>query len=117
MATSQAENRSYLLRLWIPAVLLCSFVAVLVILALTSGDAGRAIPVAVGIGVAAIMLVAIRRHQKARIARMLQASDPDPSLHSFATSVRRIPHGSLFAASNSAIILALYGRVDDPAHA
>jgi len=117
MATSRPKNRSYLLRLWIRAVLLCSFVAVLVILALTSGDPGRAIPVAASIGVAAVMLVMVRRHQKARIARMLQAADPNASLQSFATSVRRIPHGSLFAASNSATILALYGRVTDAEHA
>ena len=110
MSNSPNNNRRFLTRLWIPVLLFSAFVVVVMIAALTSGDAARTTPVIVGLAVAAVAIVVSRWFQKHRVARMLLAPDPSPFLRSIAASARRIPHGSLLAAANAATVLALYGR-------
>lgn len=112
-ACTKRNNRQYVLRLWIPALLLCGFVGTLIIAALTSGDRARSVPVLIGVPFAVVLIVGIRWWQKRRIGRMFQAADPGPALRSFEASLRRMPHGAQFAAAHSGTILALYGRVEE----
>lgn len=112
MSTEQGDNRRYLLRLWIPALVGCAVVGTLLLLTLTSGDAARSIPAAIAVAFTVGMFFGTRWRQKRRIAQMLQTPDPDRFLSSFAKSMKRIPHGSLMAAANSATVLALYGRFE-----
>src|SRR5215208_3752778 len=117
MPISQHDNRHYLLRLWVPALVFCAIVGMLIIADLASGESDRSIPAVVGIVVAAIVFMSVRHYQKRRIVRMLQTEDPGKFIRTFAESARRIPHGSLLAAANAATILALYGRFGEAEHA
>ena len=113
MSTSQLRNRRLLIGLWIPVVGSCALLATLVVLALTSDDPSRVVPVALGLTVSSVLIAVVRQRQKRRVARLLQAADPTPLLRSFAAAARRAPYGEFFAAANSATILALYGRCDE----
>ncbi|HEY0158059.1 MAG TPA: hypothetical protein VGF28_12305 [Thermoanaerobaculia bacterium] len=113
MSDPSSRNRAYVLRLWIPVLLFCTFVGVLVVLALTSGDPARSGGVFVGLVFAALLIAGTRWRQKRRIGAMFRSEDPGPALRAFETSLRRIPHGAHFAAANSATILALYGRTEE----
>src|SRR5260221_2704157 len=113
MSTPQDENRSYLLRLWIPALVLGGLIGVLILAALTSGEPTRTVPIAVGVVITVIMFISTLSRKKRQIARMLQVPAPDWFLRSSAASMVRIPHGAFFAAANSATILALYGSFEE----
>src|SRR5258707_220117 len=77
MSTPQDENRSYLLRLWIPALVLGGLIGVLILAALTSGEPTRTVPIAVGVVITVIMFISTRSRKKRQIARMLQVPAPD----------------------------------------
>lgn len=113
MSTPHSENRRYLLRLWIPALAGSALVATLVLAGLRSRDVYRILPVLVAVLLAVIVIFAARWRQKRRIILMLRSSDPDRFLRSFAATLRRMPHGPMLAAANSATVLALYGRHSD----
>ena len=113
MPTPEDDNRHYLLRLWRPVLAACALLGVAFFVALGTGEAAQTIPILLTVVLAAVIFFAIRWSQKRRILRMLQAADPSAFLRSFAGSMRRIPHGSMFAAANTATILALYGRFDE----
>jgi hypothetical protein len=112
MATPQTENRTSLL-LWIPALGLSVAMGGLLSAALSSGETSRALPAAFGLFMAALVFSSARWLQKRRFARALRSADPSSFLRSFAHSLRRIPHGSLLAAAQSASILPLYGRFEE----
>lgn len=107
------KNSRVLLRLWIPAIVLFVIVGGLIVAGLTSGDLGRSVPAAVGVTVAAIVIIAMRWQQRRRIGRMLHAADPHPFLRAVAASAGRMPHGTFIAAASGATMLALYGRFDE----
>lgn len=107
------DNRTYLIRLWIPALLGIGFVGFLTIAALTSGEPARMLAPAFGIVVAALLFGTQRWRIKRRFTRGLRSEDPTAFLRWFASTTRRVPHGAYFTAAQSATIFALYGRFDD----
>lgn len=113
MATPQTENRTFLLLLWIPALGLSVAMGSLLSAALASGETSRALPAVFGILMAALVFTAARWFQKRRLSHALRSADPSPFLRALAESLRRIPHGSLLAAAQSASILPLYGRFEE----
>jgi hypothetical protein len=113
MATPRDDNRRYILSLWIPALAICAVVGFLTIAALRSGDPARIFPVVIGIVLTSALFLVTRWRQKRRVARLWQSADPEQILKSFSTSLQRIPHGSFFAAANTATVLSLYGRFDE----
>jgi hypothetical protein len=113
MPAPEDDNRQYLLGLWRPVLAACALLGIAVFAALSTGEAAQTIPILLAIAFTVAMFLWIRWYQKRRVARMLQAADPSSFLRSFAGSMRRIPHGSLFAAANAATILAFYGRFDE----
>jgi hypothetical protein len=56
-----SDNRRFLIRLRIPVLLAVGFVATLIVLALTSGDPERTIPVAIGVVVSIVVRSFIER--------------------------------------------------------
>lgn len=110
MATRQTENRTFPLRLWIPALGLSAAMGSLLSAGLTSGQPSQALPAALGLLMAGVVFFSAQWGQKRRFARALRSADPGPFLRAFAQSRRRLPHGSLLAAAQSASILPLYGR-------
>jgi hypothetical protein len=111
--TSRSSNQRFILRLWIPALLVSFIVGALLLSALTSGQPARYLSASIGLTAVVVFVLVIRSMSARRIARMLASPDPDKLLASMARSMNRVPHGSLFAASSSAIVLALHDRVDD----
>jgi len=116
MSSPHSDNRRHLLRLWAPALLLCGVVGALIVAALASGDSARARTTVFAVLLVGLFLFGSRAFQKRRFARALQSPDPTALLRSIAGPVRRVPHGTLLAAANSATILALYGRFDEAQH-
>lgn len=112
-ARMSSPNSRYLLRLWIPVLALAAIVGFLFVAALTSDDLGRSIPAALGITVAAAIIIGTRWLQRRRVSRMLHAADPAEFLRTVAAAANRMPHGAWLAASNAATILALYGRCNE----
>jgi hypothetical protein len=110
MQTQQTQNWTFLLRLWIPALVLCVAMGSLLSGGLAAGDQSRWLPAVFGLLMAGVVFASVRWLQKRRFARALRSADPGPFLLSFAESLRKLPHGSLLAVAQSAAILPLYGR-------
>jgi hypothetical protein len=115
MPTPREGNRSYLLRLWLPALAFIAFLLVIFVAALTSGDPDRVVPVAIALPVGLAAWWLNRWTIRRRMDRMFRSPDPTRQIRWFESTIRRsrVAHGPLFAASNAATILALYGRFDE----
>ena len=111
MVDEKTANQKFLMKLWLPGIVVALIIVASVLGGVTRGDTSPLVFTLEGVILAVVLHFGIKHFQGRRFAKLLRQDSPGKLSEYFARILRRAPHGRHYAAAQSAVVTALYGDV------